>query len=70
MDLLEPDIMIIGGGAGSLMEPFFRHIRDRLPGCCVNSRCQEIPLVMARCGEDAGIVGSAAPCAQSAGLAV
>jgi len=70
VDLLEPDIMIIGGGAASLMQPFFRHIQDRLPGCCVNSRCQEIPLVMARYGQDAGIVGGAALCAQSVGLAV
>ena len=70
VDLLEPDIMIIGGGAGSLMQPFLRHIQDRLPGCCVNSRCQEIPLVMARYGEDAGIVGGAALCVQSVGLAV
>lgn len=66
VDLLEPDIMIIGGGAASLMQPFFRHIQDRLPACCVNSRCQEIPLVMARYGEDAGIVGGAALCAPSA----
>jgi len=68
VDLLEPDIMILGGGAAPLIRPFFRHIEDRLPSCCVNSRCQEIPLVMARYGEDAGIVGGAALCAQSVGL--
>ncbi|MGA8153319.1 MAG: ROK family protein [Terriglobales bacterium] len=70
VDMLEPDIMIIGGGAATLMQPFFHHIQERLPGCCVNSRCQEIPLVMARFGEDAGIVGGAALCAGSVGLTV
>ena len=65
IDLLEPDIMIMGGGCASLLEPFFPQIQARLPECCVNSRCQEIPLVMARFGEDAGIVGGAAFCAQN-----
>src|SRR6202142_311700 len=31
VDLLEPDVMIIGGGAASMVEPFFGAIRDRLP---------------------------------------
>jgi|HubBroStandDraft_1064217.scaffolds.fasta_scaffold74983_2 glucokinase len=60
VDLLEPDVMIVGGGVGSMLEPFLGEIRDRLPGCCVNQRCQEIPLVSARYGEDAGIAGGAA----------
>src|SRR6202046_2703883 len=31
VDLLEPDVMIIGGGAASMLQPFFGEIRDRLP---------------------------------------
>src|SRR6266446_2538531 len=62
VDLLEPDVMIVGGGAASLLQPFFEEIRDRLPGWCVNSHCQEIPLVMAHYGADAGIAGGAALC--------
>ncbi len=62
VDLLEPDVMIVGGGAASLLQPFFDKIRDRLPGWCVNSHCQEIPLVMAHYGADAGIAGGAALC--------
>jgi predicted NBD/HSP70 family sugar kinase len=58
--LLEPDVIIIGGGVAALMKPFFGEIRDRLPGCCVNRRCQEIPLVAACYGADAGIAGGAA----------
>jgi glucokinase len=62
LDLLEPDVMIIGGGAASMLQPFFGEIHDRLPSWCVNSRCQEVPLVTAHYGADAGIAGGAALC--------
>lgn len=62
IDLLEPDVIIVGGGAGKMLEPFFDQIRNRLPTWCVNSRCQEIPLVPAHYGADAGIAGGAALC--------
>jgi glucokinase len=62
IDLLEPDVIIIGGGAGAMLQPFFESIRNRLPTWCVNSQCQEIPLVAAHYGADAGIAGGAALC--------
>jgi glucokinase len=62
VDLLEPDVMIVGGGVASMLKAFLGEIQDRLPGCCVNQRCREIPLVAARYGEDAGIAGGAALC--------
>ncbi len=62
VDLLEPDVMVVGGGVSSMLKPFFAEIQDRLPSCCVNQRCKEIPLVSARYGEDAGIAGGAALC--------
>jgi glucokinase len=62
IDLLEPDVMIIGGGAGAMLGPFFGEIRSRLPEWCVNSHCQEIPLVAAHYGAEAGIAGGAALC--------
>jgi glucokinase len=66
VDLLEPDVMIVGGGVSSMLKPFLGEIRDRLPACCVNQRCIEIPLVSARYGEDAGIAGGAALCFDAA----
>jgi glucokinase len=66
VDLLEPDVMILGGGVATMLGPFFAEIRNRLPAWCVNSRCLEIPLVPARYGENAGIAGGAALCAESA----
>jgi glucokinase len=62
VDLLEPDVMIVGGGVAAMLQPFLGEIRDRLPGCCVNQRCKEIPLVPARYGEDSGVAGGAALC--------
>jgi glucokinase len=64
IDLLEPDVIIIGGGVAAMMKPFFEQIRDQLPACCVNRRCQEIPIVIACYGADAGIAGGAALAAE------
>jgi glucokinase len=66
VDLLEPDVMIVGGGVAAMLLPFFQEVRDRLPSCCVNQRCNEIPLVPARYGADAGVAGGAALCWQVA----
>ena len=63
VDLLEPDVMILGGGVATMLRPFFDEIRRHLPAWCVNSRCLEIPLVPARYGANAGIAGGAALCA-------
>ena len=62
IDLLEPDILIIGGGLAELMSRFFGQIREQLPNWCVNQRCAEIPMALARYGSDAGIAGAAALC--------
>lgn len=64
VDLIEPDVMIVGGGVASMLQPFFGEIRDHLPSWCINSHCQEIPLLAAHYGADAGIAGGAALCLQ------
>jgi predicted NBD/HSP70 family sugar kinase len=60
VDILEPDVMIIGGGVASILRPLFEEIRERIPACSVNSRCHEIPLLPAFYGIDSGIAGGAA----------
>jgi glucokinase len=60
VDLLEPDVMVIGGGVAQLMSSFFATMSAGLPAWCVNKRAGEIPLVLARYGNDAGIAGAAA----------
>jgi len=62
VDLLDPDVMIIGGGVAAMVSPFFDEIRNRLPTWSINSRVQEVPLLMARYGADSGIAGGAALC--------
>src|SRR5450432_443463 len=57
VDLLEPEVIIIGGGVAAMLDPFFSKIRDRLPSCCLSPRCREIPLVRAFYGAEAGIAG-------------
>ena len=60
VDLLDPDVLIIGGGVAAMLQPFFAEIRSGLPACCINPRAREIPLVPAHYGEDSGIAGGAA----------
>jgi glucokinase len=62
IDLLEPDVFIFGGGVAQLMSAFFGRIQEQLPNWCVNRRFAEIPMVLAKYGENAGIAGAAALC--------
>ena len=62
VDLLEPDVMVVGGGMAELMSGFFASISQNLPRWSINQRAGEIPLLMARYGADAGIAGAAALC--------
>jgi glucokinase len=60
IDLLEPEVIVIGGGVGAAIQELFPHIQSQAAAWSVNSRAGEIPLVPAKFGTDAGIVGSAA----------
>src|SRR5215471_4785502 len=62
VDLLEPEIIILGGGVAEMLRPHFGEIQERMKNWCVNSRYQEIPIVPAHYGENAGIAGGAALC--------
>ncbi len=63
IDLLDPDVIVIGGGAAALFSPFFDHLRQRIPQLTVNPRANEVPIVSSRYGTDSGIAGGAALCA-------
>jgi glucokinase len=62
VDLLEPEVIILGGGAAAMLRPYFGEIQKRMKKWCINSRYLEIPLVPAHYGENAGIAGGAALC--------
>lgn len=65
IDILEPDVIVIGGGLGELFSHWFPQISENLPHWCINQRCAEIPLKLARYSADAGIAGAAALCLSS-----
>jgi glucokinase len=60
VDLLDPDVLVVGGGVAAMLNPFFGEIKRLLPSWCVNPRSAEIPLLSAHYGADAGIAGAAA----------
>jgi glucokinase len=68
VDLLEPDVVILGGGVAGMLAPFFGDIADGIAKYCIISRCREIPLLKAHYGADAGIAGGAALCSDQSSL--
>ena len=63
VDLFDPEVIVIGGGAAALYQPFFGRLHDRISHLTVNPRADEVPILPARYGADAGIAGGAALCA-------
>ncbi len=63
VDLFDPEVIVIGGGAAALYKPYFGRLRERIPELAVNPRANEIPILAARYGADSGIAGGAALCA-------
>ncbi|HUA15131.1 MAG TPA: ROK family protein [Verrucomicrobiae bacterium] len=62
IDVLDPDIVVMGGGVAAMLQPFFAEIKQSLPKWCLNPFASRIPLVLAHYGADAGIAGGAALC--------
>ncbi len=62
IDLLDPDVIVLGGGAASLYQPFFNQLHERITQLTVNPRSAEVPVLKAHYGADSGIAGGAALC--------
>jgi len=62
VDLLEPEVMILGGGVAEMLRPHFGELQARMKNWCVNPRYAEISLLAAHYGENSGIAGGAALC--------
>lgn len=59
VSLLDPDIIVIGGGVARIGEPLFERLRVIVPGRTVNPYAAALPIVAAKFGVEAGIVGAA-----------
>ena len=62
VDLIEPDVVIIGGGVAPMLAPYLDGIHTRWEGACINPRAQGIPIILSSYGDDAGVIGAAALC--------
>lgn len=60
IDLLEPELIILGGGLGRVMTSFRGHIRRKLDRWTVNPHWQRIQIVNAQYGPESALVGAAA----------
>ncbi|MGH9793272.1 MAG: ROK family protein [Candidatus Acidiferrales bacterium] len=60
IDLLDPGVIVVGGGVAEILSAFFDRIHERIPQCSINPRSAEVPLLVAKYGADAGIAGAAA----------
>jgi len=62
IDLLEPEIIVIGGGIAHLIMSLLGRIRKGLQIWAVNPRWQQVPIVSALYKSDSALVGAAALC--------
>ncbi len=60
ISLLDPDIIVIGGGVSKIGEPLFQKLREITPRRTINPFAAQTPIVPAQLGDDAGIWGAAA----------
>jgi len=60
ISLLDPDIIVIGGGLSSIGELLFSAIRETIPNHTINPFPEQVLIVPAKLQSDVGILGAAA----------
>lgn len=60
ISLLDPDIIVIGGGVSRIGEPLFSRLRKIAPTRTINPFAAETPIVPAQLADRVGILGAAA----------
>jgi glucokinase len=60
IDLLEPEVIIVGGGIGRVMMAFRTRIRRSLQSWAINPGAHRVPILNARYGSQSALAGAAA----------
>ena len=60
ISLLDPDVIVIGGGVAQIGELLFSRLRRIAPARTINQFASETPIVPAQLGTNVGIIGAAA----------
>ena len=60
VSLLDPEIIVIGGGMARIGEPLFSRLRRIVPQRTINQFAASTPIVPARLAEHVGVLGAAA----------
>jgi glucokinase len=60
IDLLEPEVIILGGGIGRVMTSFRGHMRRTLETWAINPGAHRVPILNARYGAQSALAGAAA----------
>lgn len=60
ISLLDPEIIVIGGGLAQIGEPLFQRLRQAVPARTINQFASETPIVPAQLAANVGILGAAA----------
>jgi glucokinase len=60
IDLLEPEVIIVGGGIGRVMTSFRARMRRTLETWAINPDAQRVPILNARYGAQSALAGAAA----------
>lgn len=59
VSLLDPDIIVVGGGMSHIGEPLFERIRREMPRRTINQFASATPIVAAMLRENCGVIGAA-----------
>ena len=60
VSLLDPDIIVIGGGLSRIGDPLFTRLRRMVPRRTINQFAADTPIVPAELAENSGVLGAAA----------
>jgi glucokinase len=60
VSLLDPDIVVLGGGVAEIGDPLLEKLRAMVPKWTINPYAKATPIVPAQFGTQAGVVGAAA----------